>query len=59
VFGGLALQGGTLRADDEADRGLFGKEIDRKSVLDGKEAAPQAAQAVVAILNKYSARASK
>lgn len=56
IFGGLALQGGTLRADNDADAGLYGKEIDRKLVLDGKAAAPKAAAPLVAALNKYAGR---
>lgn len=59
VFGGLALQGGTLRADNEADAGLYGKEIDRKSVLDGKAAVPKSAAQLVAALNKYAGRRNK
>jgi lipid-binding SYLF domain-containing protein len=59
VFGGLALQGGTLRADSDADAGLYGKEIDRKSVLDGKAAAPKAAAPLIAALNKYAGRGNK
>jgi lipid-binding SYLF domain-containing protein len=59
IFGGVALQGGTLRADEEADRGLYEKEIDRQAALNGKLAAPKAAQPLVAVLNKYSARPSK
>lgn len=59
VFGGLALQGGTLRADSEADQGLYGKPVDRKEVLDGKMAAPGSAKPLVAALNKYSGRANK
>jgi lipid-binding SYLF domain-containing protein len=59
VFGGLALQGGTLRADSEADEALYGKVVDRKAVLDGKMAAPQSAQPLVATLTKYSGRAGK
>jgi len=59
VFGGLALQGGTLRADSEADEGLYGKAVERKAVLDGKVLAPKAAQPLVATLNKYSGRARK
>ncbi len=59
VFGGLALQGGTLRADSEADEALYGKAVDRKAVLDGKMAAPKSAQPLVAALTKYSGRAGK
>lgn len=59
VFGGIALQGGTMRSDDEADKGLYGKDIERKSVLDGKTATPESAAPLVAALNKYSGRHTK
>ncbi len=59
VFGGLALQGGTLRADSSADEGLYGKPVDRKSVLEGKVAVPSPAAPLVAALNKHAGRANK
>jgi SH3 domain-containing YSC84-like protein 1 len=35
LFGGLSLQGGTLRPDDDANRGLYGEKISSKDILTG------------------------
>lgn len=55
VFGGIALQGATLRADEDVDTALYGSGVDRKSVLQGKKPVPAAAKGLVDLLNKYSA----
>lgn len=55
VFGGIALQGATLRADEDVDTALYGSGVDRKSVLQGKKPVPPAAKGLVDLLNKYSA----
>jgi lipid-binding SYLF domain-containing protein len=54
VFGGIALQGATLRDDSEVDQILYGKEVNRRSVLDGHVGVPAPAQALISALNKYS-----
>jgi lipid-binding SYLF domain-containing protein len=55
VFAGIALQGATMRADDDVDAALYGRGIDRKEVLRGKKPAPAAANELLALLGKYSA----
>ncbi len=55
VFAGIALQGATMRADNDVDTAIYGKGIDRKDVLRGKQAAPAAAAELLALLAKYSA----
>lgn len=59
VFGGIALQGATLRADEDVDTALYGTGVDRKSVLQGKKPVPAAAKTLVDELNKYSAYKGK
>lgn len=59
LFGGVALQGATLRDDAEVDSALYGGGVVRKDVLAGKTAAPKAAQPLIDLLNKYSAFKSK
>ncbi len=54
VFGGVSLNGSTLRDDKDADKGLYGHEVDRKNVLEGKVEAPPAAQGFIAELTKVS-----
>ncbi len=59
VFGGLTLQGTTMRDDKSVDEALYGAGVDRKDVLRGKRNAPAAAQKLISMLNKYSAYGNK
>jgi lipid-binding SYLF domain-containing protein len=36
IFGGISLQGATLRADEEADSALYGQKVNSKDVLSGQ-----------------------
>jgi lipid-binding SYLF domain-containing protein len=54
VFAGIALQGATLRADSDTDRDLYGKEVNRADVLNGKVDAPPPAAVLVNTLTRYS-----
>jgi lipid-binding SYLF domain-containing protein len=56
VFGGLALTGGTLRQDDEANEQLYGSSKTNKEIIMGSTASPAAAKPFVAALNRYSSR---
>ena len=56
VFAGVALNGATLRPDDDANRELYGKDVDNKDVVSGAVPAPAVAQALISSLNKYSSR---
>lgn len=58
VFGGISLQGSTLRPDRDVDVAIYGKEVDSKAVLQGKVPVPPAAKQLISLLNKYSGRAS-
>ncbi len=55
VFGGISLNGATMRDDGDVDRELYGAGVDRKAVLRGQKQVPAAAKALIAELNKYSA----
>jgi len=59
VFAGIALQGATMRSDDEADEVLYGPHVDRKAVLEGKKGVPPTAKPLIAALDKYSPFQSK
>ncbi len=59
VFGGLTLQGSTLRDDRSVDEALYGGGVDRKEVLRGKRNVPPAAQELISLLNKYSGYPNK
>jgi lipid-binding SYLF domain-containing protein len=56
VFGGLALTGGTLRQDDDADQELYGSAKTNKEIVMGNTRVPAAAKSFVAALNRYSSR---
>ena len=55
VFAGIALQGATMRADNDVDKALYGGNADRKQILRGQTPAPAAAAQLLALLAKYSA----
>jgi len=53
VFAGIALNGATLRPDDDAIEDLYGKKLEPKVILMGNTASPAAARPFLAELNKY------
>jgi lipid-binding SYLF domain-containing protein len=54
AFVGIALQGATLRADSDTDKDLYGKEVNRADVLNGKVDTPPPAVVLVNTLTRYS-----
>jgi len=57
VFGGLSLEGSTIRSDDEANRKLYGKDVNAKQIIVEREVkAPAAAQSLEHLLNTTSPR---
>jgi len=54
VFAGLELKGATLNQDGNANKALYGREIDAPDILAGKVATPAAAKPIVDVLMKYS-----
>jgi SH3 domain-containing YSC84-like protein 1 len=56
AFGGVSLQGATMREDDEANLELYGHKIKNKEVVLGTTPVPADANAFIATLNKYSSR---
>ena len=54
VFAGLELKGATLNQDGNANKALYGRQIDAPEILGGKVATPAAAKPVVDVLMKYS-----
>lgn len=56
AFAGVALKGSTLRPDEEANRQLYGRDIQNRAVLTENVATPQSAQRFVSLLNKFSGR---
>ena len=54
LFAGVALQGATLRNDDEGNNELYGKNLTSKEILTSDVTAPSDAQPLRAALNRYS-----
>lgn len=53
VFGGLSLQGGTLRSDDDANKALYGKKETNSDILTGKVKATSDASTFLEPVAKY------
>jgi SH3 domain-containing YSC84-like protein 1 len=58
VFAGISLQGATLRQDMDANKEIYGREVENKDIVAGSVAAPRAAAGLMSLLNKYSSRKS-
>jgi len=58
VFAGIALQGATLRPDDDWNKELYGKSMSNRDIVLGNTPSPPAAAKLHAILDKYSSRKS-
>jgi len=56
VFAGIALDGATLRPDDDSNVELYPTKPTNKEIVMGKTKAPAAASQLIAELNRYSAR---
>ena len=55
LFAGISLEGSTLRADDGANKAVYGKELSAKEIVrQGKVRAPAAARSLLAALTKAS-----
>ena len=56
VFAGIALNGATLRQDLDDNRELYGKPLENKDIVNSAVAPPKAAEKLLSLFNKYSAR---
>ncbi len=55
LFAGVSLEGSTLRPDNDANKTIYGKEIDSKEIVrGGATKVPAAAQKMVEVLQKQS-----
>src|ERR1700733_11154464 len=55
LFAGISLSGSTLRADNDANKRLYGKELSAKDIVfNGAAAPPKSAELLLATLNKTS-----
>ncbi len=58
IFGGLTLEGATLRPDDDASKELYGREVSNRDILTGGVKTPAAAARLETLLNRNSSRKS-
>ncbi len=56
LFAGLALEGATLRQDLDDNATLYGKKLENRDIVTKGVRTPRAAQKLIALLNRYSAR---
>ena len=56
VFAGIALNGATLRPDQDENKSLYGRAIDNKEIITKEMAPPKSAENLIALFNKYSGR---
>jgi lipid-binding SYLF domain-containing protein len=56
LFAGVALNGATLRPDEDWNRELYGKSLSNRAILTGNVAAPKAASGLLSELDRYSSR---
>ena len=55
VFGGVSLEGSTMRSDDGGNKNLYGKELSAKEIVqDGKVQTPDSGKPLVQLLQKTS-----
>ena len=55
VFGGVSLEGSTLRSDGGANKNLYGEELDAKQIVrENKVTAPEAAKPLLELLQQAS-----
>jgi lipid-binding SYLF domain-containing protein len=55
VFAGVSLTGSTLRSDDDANKNLYGKDLNAKQIiLQGDVKTPPAGRQLVSLLNRMS-----
>ena len=53
VFAGVSLNGAVVQADKSGDKAMYGHEVDRHDILDGKVAVPASARALLHEIGGY------
>jgi len=55
VFGGISLEGSTMRSDDGGNKSLYGKELSAKEIVrEGKVQTPASGKSLIQLLQKAS-----
>ena len=58
IFAGISLDGAVVQADKSGDRALYGADVDRHQILNGKVTIPPSARHLIHELDAYSDRAT-
>jgi SH3 domain-containing YSC84-like protein 1 len=53
VFGGIALEGATLRPDNDDNAKIYGRQVTSREILHGEVTAPAAASGLYNELNRF------
>jgi lipid-binding SYLF domain-containing protein len=53
IFAGVSLDGAVVQADKSGDAAMYGEGVERRQILDGKEAVPGSAEPLVHELHEY------
>src|SRR3984885_15055731 len=59
IFIGVSLDGAVVQADKSGDRAMYGHDVDRHEILDGKIAVPPSARVLLRELSGYVQKAQK
>ncbi len=54
VFAGVSLGGAVVQADKSGDKSMYGHDVDRHQILDGKVAAPASAKNLLRTIHQYA-----
>jgi hypothetical protein len=54
LFAGIALQGATLRPDQDVNKELYGSKLTSKDILMTDRKVPEEAKPLISVLNRYS-----
>jgi lipid-binding SYLF domain-containing protein len=54
IFAGVSLDGAVMQADKSGDKAMYGDDVNRHEILDGKVAVPAAARVLVEELGGYA-----
>ena len=57
VFAGVSLGGAVVQADHSGDEAMYGSNVTRREILDGKVAVPKSARRLMADLARYEPHA--
>jgi lipid-binding SYLF domain-containing protein len=57
IFAGVSLDGAVVRADTSGDRAMYGHDVDRHDILDGKVPVPASARPLLHEIGRYTMEA--